>query len=74
MRSESVVLGGGTVSPLVRLVSAVAAIMKRNPVAGRSLSVHPDQLTPHMARDLGLTDTMEKPSLSLGIIEQAPRF
>lgn len=33
-----------------------------------------DELTPHLARDLGLMDAMEKPSLSQEVLERSPRL
>jgi hypothetical protein len=75
MRSGSLVVEGARVSRLARFVSAAAAMIKDgSSIAARPPRLHHDELTPHMARDLGLTDVMEKPSLSPGIIEQAPRF
>jgi hypothetical protein len=32
-----------------------------------------EELSPHLARDLGLVDAVEKPILSTGIIDTAPR-
>lgn len=41
---------------------------------GRRLPrLYRDELSPHLARDLGLVDAFEKPVLSTGITEQAPR-
>ncbi|MBS9719977.1 hypothetical protein JYU29_04655 [Tianweitania sp. BSSL-BM11] len=59
---------------LSRLFSALMAVMKRPQSHARPIRLYRDELTPHLARDLGLSDVMNKPSLSPGIVEQAPRF
>ena len=74
MRSDGVVLGTVEVSLLARAIAAALAMMKRGRTASRTPHLRREDLTPHLARDLGLIDGMEKPSLSPGIIERAPRL
>jgi hypothetical protein len=49
------------------------ALPARRLFAHRALRLYRDELSPHLARDLGLVDAIEKPVLSTGITEQAPR-
>ncbi|WP_312794142.1 hypothetical protein [Tianweitania sp.] len=74
MRSDSVVLERARISMLAQAYLVLTAMMKRSRTASRPPHLRREDLTPHMARDLGLTDGMEKSSLSPGIIEQAPRL